>query len=334
MTGYWALRADKTTDLAPGSASVRTVTSTYADRHGSSLALAYELLEDIELSHLPAPQLLLKASRLARLVRDDEAQEWLGFELSGYVFDSATNNLLTRSGRWADDEHSKAYTQPLAELSAVAVGERAKLAALQGAAFGANTALITMNNHHAMISNAASSIARMESIEGKVVGAVYIWVTRTYDELLFSDLQSDLFAQAQAEIDSRVIPLSETALDKIEAISERLRAGDPESVSHAMSTVRRLMTAAADALFPPSDDPFLLGEQELSVKANAVLNRLNAYVAQRVESQGRRERLRHTLRDIWSRASSGDHADLDVTEARYLFLQTYVVLGELLALDG
>jgi hypothetical protein len=248
------------------------------------------------------------------------------------MFDGTTNDLFTRSGRWADDERTKAYTVPLAEISAIVSSERAKLAALQGTMFGANTALVTANNHQAMISSATATISRMSAIEGKVLGAVHAWVTRVFHELLFSDLQSDLFAAAQSEIDSRLIPLSDTALDKIEAISERLRAGDPESVSNAMSTVRRLITTAADALFPPRDEPYRLGEQEMSVKANAVLNRLKAYAAKCEVPKGRRDRLSRTLHDIWERASAGDHSDIDVVEARYLFLQTYIVLGELLAL--
>jgi hypothetical protein len=162
--------------------------------------------------------------------------------------------------------------------------------------------------------------------------APFTWVTRVFHELLFSDLQSDLFTAAQSEIDSRLIPLSATALDKIEVISERLRAGDPESVSNAMSTIRRLITTAADALFSPRDEPYRLGDQEMSVKANAVLNRLKAYAAECRVSKGRRDRLSRTLHDIWERASMGDHSEIDVVEARYLFLQTYVVLGELLAI--
>jgi hypothetical protein len=162
-----------------------------SSRHASSLALADDLLSDIELSRLAPPQLVLKASRLARLVRDDEAQRWLGFEISGYTFDRTTDDLLTRSGRWADDERTKAYTVPLAEISAIASSERAKLAVLQGTTFGANTAFATANTHQMMISNATANISRMSAIEGNVLGAVYSWVTRVLRELLFSDLQAD-----------------------------------------------------------------------------------------------------------------------------------------------
>lgn len=309
-------------------------TVTAADRHAQSLTLAEELLGDIELSRLEPPQIILKASRLARLTRDDDAQDWLGYEIRGYSFTDRTRPLIDRSGRWADGEHTKAYTVPLAEISAIGDASRAQLTALHGTTFGDNTALVTMNNHQRMLANAVSSISSMAAIEGRVVGALHTWVTRTYHELLFSALQADLFDAAQAEIDSRLIPLSETALDKIEAISERLRAGDAESVSNAMSTVRRLITSAADALFPARDESYRLGVQDMSVKANAVLNRLKAYAADCGISKGRRDRLSRTIHDIWERASTGDHADIDVTEARYLFLQTYVVLGELLALES
>jgi hypothetical protein len=73
-----------------------------------------------------------------------------------------------------------------------------------------------------------------------------------------------------------------------------------------MLTIGRLITTAADALFPPSDEPHRLGEQEMSVKANAVLNRLKAYTVKCGISRGRRDRLSRTLHGIWERASAGD----------------------------
>ena len=48
------------------------------------LDLARELLDDIELSRLAPEQLLLKATRLARLLDAKEVQKWLQFELEGY----------------------------------------------------------------------------------------------------------------------------------------------------------------------------------------------------------------------------------------------------------
>ncbi|MDQ2955509.1 MAG: hypothetical protein M3Y42_00910 [Actinomycetota bacterium] len=301
-------------------------------RTATALALAEELLSDIELSRIAAAQLVLKASRLARLTRDIEAQEWIGYEISGYPHDGTDADLLANSNRWVDREEGTAYTKPLSHLSAIAETQRSKLAMMSKTSFAGDYIVIASREHQAGLNSTADAISTLTSIEGTVTATVHAWVTRTYHELVFSDLQADLFAATQAEIDAQLIPHTGSALAKIEAISERLRDGDPESISHAMSTVRRLITAAADSLFPPSDEPFLLGEQPLSVKANNVLNRLNAYVAGKVESTGRRDRIRHTIKDVWERASAGDHTDIDVVEARFVFLQSYIALGEVLRL--
>ncbi len=172
----------------------------------------------------------------------------------------------------------------------------------------------------------------MRAVEGAVVSMIYEFASRTYYELLFSDLQAELFATAQSEIDARLAPMSGKALTKIESISERLRAGDSEAVSQAMTTCRRLIDTAADELFSPRDEPYLLGDQLLEVKANNVLNRLQAFVAEAGVPGARRARLRQTFANLYGRTSAGTHAEVSITEARYLFLQTYIALGELLSL--
>lgn len=63
-----------------------------------------------------------------------------------------------------------------------------------------------------------------------------------------------------------------------------------------------------------------------------VLNRLQAYSHQQGISKGRRDRLRRTLGDLYDRCSAATHSEVSVEEARFVFLQTYVVLGEVLSL--
>ena len=47
------------------------------------LELSKELLDDIELSRTNVENLILKASRLARLVGSEEIRQWLKFEMGG-----------------------------------------------------------------------------------------------------------------------------------------------------------------------------------------------------------------------------------------------------------
>jgi hypothetical protein len=68
----------------------------------------------------------------------------------------------------------------------------------------------------------------------------------------------------------------------------------------------------------------------LDVTPDKTKNRLIAYVRERINSNSRRERLRQTLTHLWDRASGGVHANIDIDEARALFLSTYMYLGELI----
>lgn len=49
-------------------------------------------------------------------------------------------------------------------------------------------------------------------------------------------------------------------------------------------------------------------------------------------SSTRRSRLRRRLRDLYERVNAGVHSDVSSQEAEFLFLDTYLLLGEVLGL--
>ncbi|HET7326042.1 MAG TPA: hypothetical protein VFJ14_02025 [Nocardioidaceae bacterium] len=61
-------------------------------------------------------------------------------------------------------------------------------------------------------------------------------------------------------------------------MSDRLRDGDPELVSQALTTCRRLIDSCADYTFPARDEQYELGcGVTLKVGRQNVLNRLQAF---------------------------------------------------------
>jgi hypothetical protein len=54
--------------------------------------VAMELLDSLESSSMPIDSIILRAKRLARLMRDTDAQGWLDLEMRGYPenFDFST----------------------------------------------------------------------------------------------------------------------------------------------------------------------------------------------------------------------------------------------------
>jgi len=94
------------------------------------------LLDSLENSSSPIDAILMKAKRLARLMRDPDAQLWLDLETKGYPSDFIFSNLgsceqYVYSGGRVISETSKFYPQSLPELEANAESDVALLGSLR-----------------------------------------------------------------------------------------------------------------------------------------------------------------------------------------------------------
>ena len=313
------------------------------------LELARELLDDIELSRLTPEQLLLKAMRLARLRDDSEVRKWLNFELLGYVNSEEGRKHMDRMWRWTDKEKGEGYWMPLAAVNGTIAAMQTQIQQLQvpnvqlslasanprefvtsiggsnaaGLSIPANAVLTRLNS-------LTNSISTLSSIRSRVLARVHEYVTRTYYALAFSGAAESIFQKYQVSLDASLRETAPDVLEKIPSISDRLAAGDKEAVSQAMNSCRRMIKAFADAVFPARDSPVTVDGQEFQVTADKELNRICVFLCKGCTSKSRRIRLRQGLRRIWERTSTGSHADVTPGEARALFLNTYLILGEIL----
>lgn len=305
-------------------------------RQEEALRIAEELLADIELRRLKGSEVVLKASRLARLVGHGQLTEFLGWERDGYHGDGSDKHWIGRAGRWSSDDKEKFYPAPLVKIESAIDAARQALQTLSGGGnYSGEHASIAAREHDQKINAHSKVLGTYSGISSQVVSTVYGMVAEIYHELLFSELQATLFAATQARIDGALAAASGTALDKIERVSDRLRDGDAESVSQGLTSCRRLIDSVADHLFPSADSDYDLGDgARIKIGQQNVLNRLQAYCHKEGLSKSRRDRLRKTLTELYGRCSAGTHAEVDVQEARYVFLQTYVVLGEMLTLGA
>lgn len=301
-------------------------------RQEEALRVAEELLTDIELKRLTASEVALKAGRVARLVGHPDLTTLLGYERSGYPGDGSAAEWIERTGRQA--EEGKYYPASLAQVEARLESSKLAVDALRGGGnYSGDYALVASRNHDTTITSHTQSAAIWAHISGQVVATIYDLVTEIYHELLFSELQATLFADVQTTVDGRLSAAGGSALDKIERVSDRLRDGDPESVSQALTTCRRLIDSCADYVFPAQSEKYQISEDvTLTVGTSNVLNRLQAYTHQCGAGKSRRDRLRRTLADLYERCSAGAHAEVAVDEARFVFLQTYIALGEIMNL--
>jgi len=303
------------------------------NRQEEALRVAEELLTDIESERLKASEIVLKAGRVARLVGHEGLTTFLGYERNGYPMDGSAAAWVGRAGRWAD-EKGKFYSKSISKIEANLDAVNQTVNAMRGGGnYSGDYALVASRDHDARIISASSAAGTLSGICGQVVATVYDIVVEVYHELLFSELQVTLFADTQMRVDGSLAAASGSALDKIERVSDRLRDGDPESVSQALTTCRRLIDSCADFVFPAQSDPYQIGDEAtLNVGQQNVLNRLQAFAHAHGAPKSRRDRLRRTLSDLYGRCSAGTHAEVTVEEARFVFLQAYVTLGEILTL--
>ena len=313
------------------------------------LELARELVDDIELSRLAPEQLLLKAARLGRLVDDRQIQEWLGWELNGYPNSAEARTWMRRFGRFTDEKKSLGYWMPLAAVAGTVASMQLQLQELKVPDI--NFAPSTANPNEyvtgfggvtaekitapaklvlARLQGLTTAVTALTGIRSRVLSAIHSFAVGIHYELAFSGLAESIFEKHRTMIDTVLAERAPEVLEKIPSIYDRLSEGDKEAVSQALNSVRRMIKALADHVYPPSDDERVVGGETYQLGSDKVLNRIKLYLVDECDSGSRRDRLVKTLRSVHERCSAGTHGDVTPQEAQALFLQAYLVLGEIL----
>ncbi|WP_233863526.1 AbiTii domain-containing protein [Paraburkholderia adhaesiva] len=297
------------------------------------LELARELLDDIELGRAEGERLILKASRLARWVGSDEVRAWLKLEMGGYYNnDPVSLKYMGLTGRWIDREKKTGYWGPLAQQEALIAAQRAKLATLRTPDISGDYANLAIMNVMKEMTACTALIQTISGIKSRVLGLLHNFVSEIYYAKEFDNLTETIFERYQRDVDTLLVQHCGDVLEKIPSVMDRLSAGDNEAVSQALSTCRRIIESFADSILPPSDETAEVNGNTLKLDASKHQNRINVYVNMRTDSQSRKQKIRQNLSNLFDRVSSGVHKDVSAEEARSLFLNTYLFLGEILHL--
>jgi hypothetical protein len=177
-------------------------------------------------------------------------------------------------------------------------------------------------------------ISERSAICSRVKGLIYDFVSSIYYEKLFSGYSESIFETYKSSIDLLLAGKCNEVLEKIPSIFERLSNGESEAVSHALTTSRRIIDSFADAISPPSEELIEIDGNTLKLDAAKHQNRINAYIHLKTDSKSRKIKLRQTLSNLYGRVSSGVHSDVSIDEAKALFLEVYLFLGEVLSLES
>lgn len=318
---------------------------TVPTRRDAALSLAEELLADIELSRMPPPDIVRKASRLARLVDEVSAVEWLGYEIRGYPagpLDASASAAAWRSNRLSSSDANgvRYWTTSLPRLQAEV---EAGLMQLQ-AAGDPNVSLTSANpnqwltmptGNSAERSSVRNIVADRRELIGKIVGAVHSYVSTVELELRFGAVAESAFAALRDVVDTQIAALAPSAATKLAAAFENLASGNPEHWANAASECRRLLKAIADELRPPgppvdgrdmTDDKYINRLIDWISHSTALGGTLQDVIVTDLEDFGKRI-------DAFDGAGhKGAHAEVTRYEASRFIAGTYLLLGDILNL--
>jgi len=147
--------------------------------------------------------------------------------------------------------------------------------------------------------------------------------------------RDEVMAQLQERATAWLEIFCPKALTRMTAAHEALLRSDEESISHAVSSCRRALTALADVVEPPAPGarPDHTG-QERKVGRDEYKNRLVLHFGKRVTSKSGRKmnnrelELAHRLDALVERLGKGVHDDYHYDDAAHIYFTTWGLIAE------
>jgi hypothetical protein len=314
-------------------------------RKDAALSTVRALINAMEVDEAPIERCLMLAQRVARLMRDTDAQTWLDLEQRGYPADLRPGRLGS-CGKYAYrfSNGVVVVTSSLPEIEAEVQGALTVLNKLQTPAVNG-----TAENY--IVAGATQQVMKVAAenlltVKGYYVsaktrfasmrGMLHRWAADTLIALELGNAVETIFEAARVDIDKFVRASVPSAAEQLVAVHERMRERTAESFSHALTSCRRLILSVADAVFPPRAQPYIDGRgRQRTVGEDQYKNRLIAFIETQATSGGTKtildaqvEHLAARLDATYEKACKGVHDDVSESEARLVVLETYILLAE------
>jgi hypothetical protein len=322
-----------------------------------ALALSEDALADIELSRIPLASVALKASRLARLLNDFEAQQMFRAEAGGYPsgpagVDPQTWHLAELAGRTyeAIDDKTKqaktvAFVESIGQLESDVEGAKIGLEAAKDP----NVSLASANPHQVLSAPRGNMYERAALHRNHTTASqrlasrralIHEYVSRRYYELKFSGAAQNVFSAVREAVDGSIGETVPGAVQQLASVLDNLRSQNPEDWSNAVHSCRRILQNLADAVFPAQDEKRTLGDgHSVNLGPDNYINRLVCYAEDNSDSARFHDLVGSHLKFLGDRldavfhaAQKGSHAAVSHDEANRYVIYTYMLVGDILAL--
>jgi hypothetical protein len=334
-----------------------------------TLSLVHQALDELDQPDARLTPVMRKAIRVARLRNDWDALYWLHFEMESYDDKEARRRLISEVAPYYDRDtfkqlHQRTLDQSIASRALAAFDADGKLdedrltglsvpeleetiaARARSAADALPSNLHPMDAAHFLEQrrrareNAEFMDSQLRKVVARISQRVHTYLSSTERQLVFGQLQADVFEQNRRFVDQRLRDLGPEILDQLQTAYRRTREGSPEARSHALTSCRRALKSLADRLYPPRATLVkgLDGKERLLTDAMFVA-RLWQFVSEAKAGTAAKkilaaevEQLGQQIDKLNELASKGVHDQVTEFEVNMCVLSTYSVAGALLRL--
>jgi len=326
------------------------------DKNAEILALAQEILKNIELQEFPLSNIALRCARLARINNNQSAMDWFKYELSGYPKDEngfvpseafaiakSANRTYIQTDKDGKSQEFM-FTETIAELEVEVdtAKEQMKMAIDPAVSLSSSN----QYQHVVPISNARERkelrimITKNTKQINQLKIAYYNHVLGVYYESRLINIIEDIFKRRKIVVDKALSVHLPKTLEKFVSVYEKMESENTEDWSTALTSCRRVLKDVADFLYPATDveieitkgkvikltdDKYIMRIKQF-IKENQGSDSFNRVIGSNLEYIGDR------LDSIYAAASKGTHADVSREEAERYVIQTYLLLADVLSL--
>lgn len=323
-----------------------------------ALQLSEEILSNIELNQISLSNIVLKTSRLARLLDDFENQKIFQYEASGYPttpngINPEIFSLLQKAKRTYLKKDKKDKVEEYAHWKSIEQYENELLSAKESIAVSkdADVSISSSNpyqNVYAPMGNTLErkSLRDLISDNSELIASrksyIYDYVLEKNYELKYSKLNNDIFVRTQLKVDSVMMDILPETIKKFTSVYSNLLSENDEDWSNAVHSCRRILQDLADKIYPAREPKELPGGKKINLGVEQYINRLVAYIEKHSDSSRFKEIVGSNLKYIGERLDSifnavqkGSHKVISTQdEADRYVIYTYLIVGDILRLKA
>lgn len=328
-------------------------------KNAEIIALAEEILRNIELSEIPLSSVVLKCARLARLTEDEGAQKIFKYELVGYPKEKKGEFVLYEAFELArkanriffspdpnlpkGSQHREVmFSQTLGELEATLESAKEQIrVAVDGnvsvSSANPNQFLMTPSGNAYERSTLRSTITSTSRKINQLRAGYYEYVLGVYHSHKFGNVVEQIFDGRKSRVDNWLAGNLPETSKKFISVYENLLSENQEDWANAVHTCRRALKDMADLLCPADN-------REISIEGGGVIKlteenyivRLKEFVKGKVGS-GSFSRIVGShinlvgdrIDSIYKATTKGSHDVVSRQEAERYVIYTYLLISDL-----